>query len=230
MKDINMTPKFIISAAMGLALLFTSAAFASESAESGHAADEKIMHVDKVPFGDAMAGKQKVATCAACHGADGNSTNADWPSLAGQHPQYIYEQLKMIKDGTRSAPLMVGQLDSKNDKDLKDIAAHYASLESKSGEANADNFAHGQAIFRGGNAEKGIPACAACHGATGAGNPMSSYPAIAGQQTAYVIKSLNDYASGARNANPQQKIMKEIAALMSDKEKAAVASYVRGLQ
>lgn len=230
MKIINMTNKFIISAAIGMTLLLTSAVFASDNAEEGHAAEEKITHVEKAPFGDALAGKQKVGTCAACHGADGNSTNADWPSLAGQHPEYIYEQLKMIKDGTRSAPLMVGQLDNKNDKDLKDMAAYYAGQESKSGKVDADLLVFGQSLYRGGEAVKGIPACASCHGATGAGNPMSRYPSLVGQQPGYVLKALNDYASGARNANGQQKIMKEIASMMSDAEKAAVASYIHGLQ
>lgn len=231
MKDNSMTRKFLSLAALGTAFIVCSANFASDTAaQDEHASEEKIMHVEKAPFGDAIAGKQKVATCVACHGADGNSTNADWPSLAGQHPEYLYEQLKLIKDGKRSAPLMVGQLDNKNDKDLKDISAYYAGLESVSGEAKADAFNHGQRLFRGGDAEKGIPSCAACHGANGAGNPLSGYPAIAGQQPAYTVKALNDYASGARKGNPQQKIMKEIAVNMSAEEMAAVASYIRGIQ
>lgn len=231
MKNIKITPSFIITAVIGSALFFSSAGFASEGAASDeHAAEEKVMHVEKAAFGDAAAGQQKASTCAACHGADGNSTNADWPTLAGQHPEYVYEQLKMIKDGTRSAPLMVGQLNDKSDTDLKNLAAYFSGLDAKSGEADADLLALGQSLYRGGNAEKAIPACASCHGATGAGNPLSRYPAIAGQQSGYVLKALNDYASGARSGNAQQKIMKDVAGLMSDAEKAAVASYVRGLQ
>ncbi|NNC97959.1 MAG: cytochrome c4 [Gammaproteobacteria bacterium] len=216
-----------------LPLLVASLALASNSYASDVADDhgeEKVMHVEKEPFGDVAAGKQKVGTCAACHGNDGNSTNADWPTLAGQHPEYTYEQLLMIKDGSRSAPLMVGQLTNKNDKDLKDIAAYYASQETKPGKASKELVDHGQSIFRGGNTETGVPACAACHGANGAGIPMSKYPAIAGQQPGYTLKALKDYASGARKGNAQQKIMKEVAALMSDEEKAAVADYIRGLQ
>lgn len=229
MKYTRSIPGFLISTLIAGSFAIASTAIASDKADEGHA-EEKITHVEKVPFGDATAGKQKVATCAACHGVDGNSTNAEWPSLAGQHPEYLYEQLVMIKDGSRSAPLMVGQLNTTNDQDLKDIAAYFASLDGKSGEVDADLFEHGQSIFRGGNTESGLPSCASCHGATGAGNPMSKYPSLIGQQPAYVLKSLNDYASGARNANAQQKIMKEVASLMTDAEKEAVASYLRGLQ
>jgi len=229
MKNYKMTRNFLISAFAGIALLTAMSVIASDAADAEHA-EEKVMHIEKAPLGDAVAGKQKVATCAACHGADGNSTNSDWPSLAGQHPEFAYEQLKLIKDGSRSAPLMVGQLNNKSDKDLKDIASYFAGLESKSGEVAADAFNLGQRLFRGGNTEKGIPACASCHGATGKGNPLSLYPALNGQQPGYVLKALNDYSNGARSGNAQQKIMIEVASLMNDKEKAAVAAYVRGLQ
>jgi cytochrome c553 len=229
MKANSMTRKITLAAVFSATLFLATSAFASDSKAHDEHAEEKVMQVAKVPFGDPIAGAAKVATCAACHGSDGNSANPEWPNIAGQHPEYTYEQLKMIKDGSRSAPLMAGQLNNKNDKDLKDIAAYFAEKESKSGEANADTYTLGQTIYRGGNTETGVPACAACHGPSGKGNPMSLYPDIAGQQAGYVLKSLNDYASGKRNANAQQKIMKEVAALMSDAEKEAVASYIRGL-
>jgi len=228
MKDNSMTRKLTL-AALFSATFFMATTFASDSKGHDEHAKEKVMHVEKAPFGDAIAGKAKVATCAACHGSDGNSTNPEWPTIAGQHPEYIYEQLKMIKDGSRNIALMVGQLNNKNDKDLKDMAAYFASQESKSGEAAADTYDLGQSIYRGGNSETGVPSCAACHGAAGKGIPMSNYPAIAGQQEKYVVTSLNNYADGTRSGNAQQKIMKEVAALMSDDEKAAVASYIRGL-
>ena len=230
MKANSITRKLTLAALISATFFMATSVFASDSNAHDEHADEKVMHVDKAPFGDATAGKAKVATCAACHGSDGNSTNPEWPSIAGQHPEYIYEQLKLIQDGTRSAPLMVGQLNNKNDKDLKDMAAYFASQDGKSGEADAKTFSLGQSIYRGGNSESGVPACAACHGANGKGNPMSNYPELSGQQSGYVTKALNDYASGARSGNSQQKIMKEVAVLMSDAEKAAVASYVRGLQ
>ncbi len=229
MKANSMTRKLTLAAVFSATFFLATNAFASDSKAHDEHAEEKIMQVEKAPFGDAKAGKAKVATCAACHGSDGNSTNPEWPSIAGQHPEYTYEQLKMIKEGTRSAPLMAGQLNNKNDKDLKDIAAYFAELEGKSGEASADTFTLGQSIYRGGNTETGVPSCAACHGPSGKGNPMSLYPDIAGQQTGYILKSLNDYASGKRTGTAQQKVMKEVAALMSDAEKEAVASYIRGL-
>jgi len=215
---------------IGFALMVTQAQAENSDAADKHAEAKKVMYVDKPVFGNAQAGKQKVAACAACHGVDGNSTNADWPTIAGQHPQYMYEQLKMIQDGSRSAPLMVGQLDNKSEQDLKDMAAYFSGVETKSGKADADLFDLGQTIFRGGDQEKGIPACASCHGANGKGNPMSRYPSLVGQKSGYVNKSLKDYASGARNTNAQQKIMHEVAGLMSDAEMQAVASYVSGLQ
>jgi len=230
MKNNSMTRKYTLAALLSATFFMTTSAFASDSKAYDEHAEEKVMHVEKVPFGDAKAGKAKVGTCSACHSVDGNSTNPEWPSIAGQHAEYTYEQLKMIKDGTRSAPLMVGQLNNKNDKDLKDMAAYFASQTAKSGQVEADKFDLGQSIYRGGNVQSKLPACAACHGVNGLGNSMSNYPSIAGQQTGYVVKALNDYASGARSGNAQQKVMKEVAALMSDAEKEAVASYVRGLQ
>ena len=230
MKATNMTRKLTLAALFSATFFMASTVFASDAKAQDEHAEEKIMHVDKAPFGDAMAGKAKVATCAACHGSDGNSTNPEWPSIAGQHPEYIYQQLKLIQDGTRNAPLMVGQLNNKNDKDLKDMAAYFAKQEVTSGKAEVKTYNLGQRIYRGGNAETGVPACAACHGADGAGNPMSLYPSLNGQQKGYVVKALNDYAKGNREGNAQQKIMKEVAALMTDAEKEAVASYIRGLQ
>ncbi len=230
MKASIMTRKLTLAALFSATFFMATSVLASDSKANDEHAEEKVMHVEKIPFGDANAGKAKVATCAACHGSDGNSTNPEWPSIAGQHPEYIYEQLKLIQDGTRNAPLMVGQLNNKNDKDLKDMAAYFASQEGSSGEAEATTYNLGQRIYRGGNAKTGVPACSACHGADGAGNPMSLYPSLNGQRKAYVVKALNDYAKGNRKGNAQQKIMKEIAVLMSDAEKEAVASYIRGLQ
>ena len=191
----------------------------------------KVTSVKAEAFGNAAAGKAKSGTCAACHNVDGNSTNTEWPNLAGQNPEYTYEQLKLIKSGERLAPLMVGQLDNMTDQDLKNIAAYFAEQGPKLG-AKLDKAvaALGESLYRGGNAEKGIPACAACHGVTAKGVPMSKYPHIAGQQVKYTVKALNDYAKGTRSGNANQKIMKEIAGLMSEEEITAVSAYIRALQ
>lgn len=210
-------------------LLASSVNYASDDAHGDE--HPKITSVKAKAFGDAAAGKAKSATCAACHNTDGNSTNSEWPNLAGQSPEYTYEQLKLIKSGERLAPLMVGQLDNMSDQDLKNIAAYFAAQSPKLG-AKLDKAvaALGESLYRGGNAEKGIPACAACHGVTANGVPMSKYPHIAGQQPKYTVKALNDYAKGKRAGNANQKIMKEIAGLMSEEEIAAVSAYIRALQ
>jgi len=191
----------------------------------------KVESVKATPFGNASAGKAKSSTCAACHNTDGNSSNAEWPNLAGQHPEYTFEQLKLIQSGDRSAPLMVGQLDKMSETDLKNLAVYFAEQTPKLGAKLDKDLAElGESLYRGGNPEKGIPACAACHGASAKGVPMSDYPNIAGQQPKYLVKSLNDYASGKRTGTANQKVMKEIASLMNEEEIKAVSAYIRALQ
>ena len=202
-----------------------------EAADKEHGDKEKVMSVKAEAFGDAAAGEAKSATCAACHNADGNSSNAEWPNLAGQSPEYTYEQLKLIKDNKRIAPLMVGQLDNMSDQDLKDISAYFAAQTPKLGAKLDKTLAElGESIYRGGNPETGVPSCAACHGVTARGIPTAQYPMIAGQQPKYLVKALNDYAQGKRTGTTNQKVMKEIAALMSDDEMAAVSAYIHALQ
>jgi len=219
----------VFAATLGMGLFMGGNVFAEGAKSAGD--ENKVKHVEKAPFGNAANGKAKSATCAACHGSDGNSTNAEWPNIAGQSAEYLFEQLKLIKSGERVAPLMVGQLDNKSEQDLKDMAAHFSAQTPKLGNKLDEDLAKlGQKIYRGGNVETGVPACAACHGVTAAGIPMSKYPNIEGQQPKYLVKSLNDYASGKRSGNANQKIMKEIAGAMSDEEIAAVSAYIHALQ
>jgi len=77
--------------------------------------------------GDAVAGKQKSTTCAACHGADGNSPSADFPRLAGQHPDYIQAALHQYKSGKRKNAIMAGFAGALSDKDMEDLAAYFSS-------------------------------------------------------------------------------------------------------
>lgn len=218
----------IFVALLGASFLFAGSTFAAGDAKSDK---DKVKVVKQQPFGNATAGKAKTGTCVACHNVDGNSSNTEWPTLAGQSPEYTYEQLKLIKSGKRIAPLMVGQLDNMSDQDLKNISAYFAEQTPKLG-AKLDKAvaALGESLYRGGNPEKGIPACAACHGVTAAGIPMSQYPRIAGQQTAYTVKALNDFAQEKRKGTANQKIMKEIAGMMSEEEIKAVSAYIRALQ
>lgn len=178
--------------------------------------------------GDVAAGKQKAAACAACHGADGNSANPEWPSLAGLGEPYIVRQLKAFKEGTRQNPLMTPQAQPLSEQDMQDLAVYYSSLTMQPGGADPELAKVGEQIYRGGIPAKGVPACTACHGPTGAGNPAAGYPRLGGQQPVYMVNALNAYRSGQRTTDPAN-MMRDIASKLSDDEIRAVASYASGL-
>lgn len=178
--------------------------------------------------GDVAAGKSKSATCAACHGADGNSSNPQWPKLAGQHASYLTEQLRHFKSGARKNAMMSAMGSQLSDQDQLDLAAYFSSQQLQFGTTKATLLALGAKIYRGGNAASGVPACMACHGPSGAGNGPALYPALHGQHAEYVTKTLNDYASGARTGGKAE-IMQGIASRLSASEIEAVSSYVSGL-
>jgi len=177
----------------------------------------------------ADVGKDKSVVCAACHGADGNSTNALWPKLAGQHEDYIVQQLKNFQSGDRQDPSMSPQAANLSEQDMLDLAAYFASQTIKGGSAFKDSLMLGQKIYRGGNKKTGVAACIACHGPTGKGNPAAKYPTISGQHAAYTLKQLQDYKSGKRKATGKAEIMRDIAIRMSEAEMQAVTNYIQGL-
>ena len=179
--------------------------------------------------GDATAGKAKSATCAACHNPDGNSTNPQYPKLAGQSADYLTKQLMEFKSGARANPIMLGMVAPLSPQDMEDLAAFYASQQIVRGAADPALAPVGEAIFRGGNLNSGVSACMACHGATGAGNPAAKFPALAGQQAAYVEAQLKAFRAMER-ANDAGQMMRAIAAKMTDPEIKAVSSYIQGLQ
>ncbi|MCK5722335.1 MAG: cytochrome c4 [Gammaproteobacteria bacterium] len=182
-----------------------------------------------VAAGDAKAGKAKAVNCAGCHGLNGNSTNPAWPKLAGQHAGFIAKQLADFKSGkTRSDPLMAGQVANLSQQDMDDLGAYFASQTGSQGAADEKLAVAGAKLYRGGNKKKGVAACIACHGPTGAGNPAAKFPKLSGQHAAYVEKAMKDFRSGNRN-NDMNKMMRNIAEKMSDKEIKAVASYISGL-
>lgn len=187
--------------------------------------------------GDAEAGKGKAAVCAGCHGADGNSMIANFPKIAGQSARYTIKQLADIKSGARPVPEMAGIVSTMSDQDFADLAAFYEKLTPKVGKANPDLVELGQKIYRAGNADSGVAACAACHGATGQGMPAAGYPALSGQHAAYTEKQLKAFRAagredeaGARRENDgESKMMRGTAARLSDAEIKAVSSYINGL-
>jgi len=179
--------------------------------------------------GSADAGQAKSAVCAACHGVDGNSVNPQWPSLAGQHSGYLAAQIEAFKDQRRQDPLMSAQAASLSGEDAQDLAAFYSGqvLASKEAESSAAN--RGQKIYRGGDPDRGIAACIACHGPNGLGNPMSGYPVIAGQHSVYLASQLRLYASGERRSDSNQ-MMRSIARNMTEEDIKAVSSFIQGLR
>jgi cytochrome c553 len=181
--------------------------------------------------GSADAGKSKSVTCAACHGAAGISANPLWPNVAGQNAPYLLAQLKAFKGGSRENPLMTSQAMMLSDQDMADLAVYFESLPGPAqAVADPDLISKGEALYRGGNVANQVAACIACHGPTGAGNPAAKYPALKGQHAAYTAKQLRDYASGERTSDGTTRIMREIAAKLSEDEIVALASYVQGLK
>ena len=180
--------------------------------------------------GDAAAGKAKAQVCFACHGANGaGPANPAWPKLAGQHAKYIAKQLADFKKGkTRKDPAMAGQVASLSAADMANLGAFFAEQTPKAGGAAKDKVVLGQRIYRGGNEKSGVAACAGCHLPNGVGNPAAGFPRLSGQNAAYTIKALNDFAKGVRS-NDANGMMRSIAERMTDAEKSAVASYIEGL-
>jgi cytochrome c553 len=188
--------------------------------------------------GSIEAGKDKAATCTACHGPDGNSVNPLWPNIAGQSATYIVQQVTAFRDGAsdpenakRYDPLMSPQSMSLSDEDIRDLAVYFESLPAPA-QAVADpaSIARAEALYRGGNLENGTAACLACHGPSGRGNPAASYPALQGQHAVYTAKQLNDYANGTRTSDGKTRVMREIAARLSQEDIDALASYIQGLR
>jgi cytochrome c553 len=178
--------------------------------------------------GNPKAGKAKSSVCAACHGADGNSTNAQFPKLAGQNATYIVKELQDYKSGARKNPIMSVQAKGLSKQDMQDIAVYFASQRIKIGETDPKLVKTGRRVYLGGDIDSGAPACAACHSPTGQGNAAAVYPALRGQHAAYIVAQLKEFASGKRDNSPK-KMMSYVASHLDAKQMKAVASYVQGL-
>jgi cytochrome c553 len=167
--------------------------------------------------------------CLASHGADGNTVAAANPKLAGMNEEYLYKQLSDFKSGARKNPIMNGMVKDLTDADLKNLAAYYSLQQPKPGTAkDAELAQHGEKIYRGGVLGAGVPACASCHGPQGKGIP-TQFPRLAGQHADYTYAQLNAFRVGAR-ANDAAKMMRTIAAKMTDADMKAVATYIQGLR
>jgi cytochrome c553 len=191
------------------------------------------------PFVDGKleAGAAKSAVCSACHGPSGNSVNPEWPRLAGQSAVYLAEQLRLFRSGARNNPVMKPLAANLSDQDIDDIAVYYEAQTPTGLEADPSYWKAGEALYLRGDRAKEVPACVACHGPIGRGNLAAGYPALRAQQSVYVAKQLNDYASGARysGANPagvsrNGAMMFTIAGRLSAEQIRDVASYVQGMR
>ncbi len=187
--------------------------------------------VAKLPPAEAKPATSAEATvkavCSACHGADGNSVISTNPKLAGQHPEYLIKQLSNFKDGSRANPVMMPQVTNFTPQEMKDLAAYFASQKVTLGKAKSNGAGSlGEKIYRGGIAATGVPACAACHGAAGAGLPKQ-FPRVAAQNADYTLQQLRTFRTGERANAP---MMMAIAAKMTDAEMQAVADYMQGLR
>jgi cytochrome c553 len=193
-----------------------------------------ILHAE----GNSHEGKQKAASCASCHGDDGNSMVATFPKLAQQHSSYLERQLRAFKDGSRNDPMMSGMAMPLTDEDIEDIAAYYATQKISEnampvpadeeddkpagGKSVEELIAKGSDLYRNGNLASAVSACIACHGPFGEGNKPASFPALKSQHADYLIKTLTDFKTGARGNNPEN-IMRMIAQKMTDEEIKAVS-------
>tara|TARA_B000000609_G_C24067793_1_gene290340 strand:+ start:135 stop:788 length:654 start_codon:yes stop_codon:yes gene_type:complete len=199
---------------------------------NSYAAELNIPNVLKT--GDASNGSSLVATCAACHGNDGNSVNTDWPSLAGQNQKYLYDQLVYFVNGERENALMtavIPYLKTLSSDELFDIAAFYAESSASVGQADSDVdlLALGESLYRAGDLSRGIPACTACHSLYGEGNIQAGFPKISGQQKGYLISTLKEYRSQSRNAGNYALVMQAASANLKDDDIEALANYMHGL-
>jgi len=212
------------------------------AADCGAAQSSEAMKAGTLglPFaeGTVEAGAVKAATCLACHGPSGNSINPLWPKLAGQSAVYTAEQLRLFKAGVRVNAVMLGMANTLSDKDIDNVAVYFQAQTTAGGEADPGLWQAGETLYRFGDMGRGIPACTACHGPVGRGNPLAGYPSLRAQYGAYVATQLNNFASGARYAParpgaPTSRngyMMETIAKGLTSDDIKHLAAYIQGMR
>jgi cytochrome c553 len=240
--------KFLRILGVASAVLVVSVAVAQKAAtvtpapEPAPATVAPLAEAKPATFGDAKAGATKAGACAACHGVDGNSADPQYPRLAGQHERFIFRQLKLFKSGQRNNAIMMGMAAPLSEQDMRDIGAYFATQHSAAGVADDSPIASGpnqgrkfyqvgEKIFRAGKTSAGVPACLACHGPAGRGNPGPSYPQLGGQHASYTVAKLTAFRGGevwGKDADANL-IMGSIARNLSDEDIQGLATYIEGL-
>src|SRR5438045_4188814 len=226
-------------AAMAGTLLCSAPSLSAAQASAAAPASDPGAATPDLPFthGKLADGAARSVVCSACHGPNGNSVNPEWPRLAGQSAVYIAEQLRLFRSGLRANPVMQPLAVTLSDQDISDLAVYYEAQTPTGLEADPSYWRDGQAVYVRGDRTRDVPACIACHGPVGRGNLAAGYPALRAQQSVYVVKQLNDYASGARYAgpNPPQAsrngtMMFTVAKRLTPEQIRDVASYVQGMR
>ena len=206
---------------------------------------DPVADLAKTHWGDAKAGQAKAGACAACHGVDGNPGDPQYPRIAGMPERYVARQLALFKAGIRTsgmAAVMAPMAAPLSAQDMRDVGAYFAQQKAGAGIADDSAIASGpyagmkfyevgQKLFRGGDPARGIPACMACHGPAGTGNPGPAFPHIGGQQSAYVVRRLQEYRTGTTTEQDHHlfDMMATVAKNLSDEEIQALGSYLQGL-
>jgi len=215
---------FLLAAALAAPAFSTFAQEAKPAAPQAQAVAEPVTAAKP----DLAKGEASfTAVCAACHAPDGNSVIPVNPKLAQQHPAYLVKQLQEFKSGKRANPIMVGMATMLSDQDMLNVAFWLNSKTAKPGFAkDKELVALGERIYRGGIADRQIPACAGCHSPNGAGIP-AQYPRLSGQHADYMVVQLTSFRDDVRKNSLQ---MTGVAAKMNDREIKAVADYIAGLR
>jgi cytochrome c553 len=227
----------LVAAATLAALMPLPGVAQTPPASAPAAAPPAAAAINPFAAADAARGATKAVVCSACHGPNGNSSNPEWPRLAGQSAVYLVEQLRLFRSGVRNNPVMKPLASTLSDQDIDDIAVYYQAQTPAGLEADPSYWQAGEALYVRGDQAHDVPACVACHGPVGRGNLAAGYPALRAQQSVYVVKQLNDYASGARytGANPAAAsrngpMMFTLARRLSPEQIRDVASYVQGMR
>ena len=229
-------------------LVLAAAAYAQSTAVAvPDNAPVQAAPLDEKPatWGDAKAGQTKAGACAACHGLDGNAMQQNAPRIAGMPERYIAQQLHQFKAGERTsgmAAVMAPFAMMLSAQDMRDVGAWYASQKGGAGIADDTLIAAGpnkgmkfyqvgEKLYRAGDSARGIPACMACHGPSGAGNPGPAYPRVGGQVADYTARRLTEYKAGVTSERDPKlfQIMAQVAGKLTDQEISALASYLEGL-
>ena len=170
---------------------------------------------------DIEAGRAKAQVCAACHGADGNSSAGTFPNLAGQNWRYIYIQLKDFKEGRRSDPVMSPMAAALSREDMIDVANFYAAQPAK-----PSTFKASDEKIRLGKAKADETLCAMCH--LGGFSGQNEIPRVAGQQYEYVVKQMKDFKARVRTNDAGN--MTSVAKTLSDEDIVNLAHYISSLR